>query len=743
MSTSTSSSSDPPVEVLPIDTAEFRGERSGNFAVDDLQDLLRLVDPTVATRTIHWGRNYLYEAQLATSAGMVPVVVKVFTSRGLRESLSRRRKGSKALRSWRASLAMLEAGVPVPEPIALLESIDPDGPSYFVSALVEGVLEARYLFRAMTARRERELYPDIRVDLFLETLGRLLRRLHEADLWHRDVSVGNILLREDGSIEGGGLFLLDLNRTRIGTALSRSERMRDLSRLPLARPEHRRQLMEGYFGSSPGGLDRALFLLYHHGFIAKNRLKEPIRGLRKWLRGLRTRSAHVYIPAPDDGTQGRDRVAWDPLSDQPHLHAGRMSKLRVRLGDGGVHLRELGVLVRGLPPIHRRYRELKEGLYRSPIAWGEMGVGIHGGSASPRQLVEELEALGSRHVLLRLHLWEDQLARDEELAKELHRRGFDVALAVPQNRQLVKDSEQWRSGLMEVAERFAGVVTHIQAGHAINRSKWGIWNQREYSLLIAQARDALSSMPGVKLMGPAVIDFEFHQTLVALNWPEREAPLDVVSSLLYVDRRGAPERGQAGLDTVDKVVLLRALIQVSREGERPSWITEVNWPLREGPHSPAGRHVAVDEERQADYLVRFYLLALGTGLVERIYWWQLVARGYGLAHGGGDLLKRRPAFAALSFMHEVLEGSRFLGPLPSPLPVRLYSFGSRDGVAWVVAWRESDDQGNWRPPVTPRRVLGRDGDEIAATGSSELTLSGSPTYLELEDQDWEAWSSPR
>jgi len=106
---------------------------------------------------------------------------------------------------------------------------------------------------------------------------------------------------------------------------------------------------------------------------------------------------------------------------------------------------------------------------------------------------------------------------------------------------------------------------------------------------------------------------------------------DVLSSLLYVDRRGAPENRQLGLDTVDKVVLLRAIAEVGRNCSERLWITEVNWPLREGPHSPAGKSVSVDEQSQADYLVRYYLLTLGTGLVERVYWWRMAARGYGLA----------------------------------------------------------------------------------------------------------------
>ena len=49
--------------------------------------------------------------------------------------------------------------------------------------------------------------------------------------------------------------------------------------------------------------------------------------------------------------------------------------------------------------------------------------------------------------------------------------------------------------------------------------------------------------------------------------------------------------------------------------------------------APAGRDVAVDEQTAADYLVRYYLLLLGSGLVQRVYWWQLVARGYGRVPG--------------------------------------------------------------------------------------------------------------
>jgi ABC-type polysaccharide/polyol phosphate export permease len=213
-----------------------------------------------------------------------------------------------------------------------------------------------------------------------------------------------------------------------------------------------------------------------------------------------------------------------------------------------------------------------------------------------------------------------------------------------------------------------------------------------------------SAAAPMKIIGPGVIDFELYATCVALDWPENPVRFDAVSSLLYVDRRGAPENTQAGLDAVGKATLLRALIETSRDGDRESWITEVNWPLREGPHSPAGRHVAVDEETQASYLARYYLLMLGSGLVERVYWWQLVARGYGLADRDEGGLRRRPAWHALRFLAATLGGSRALGPLPAAAPLRVHAFEGASG-GWLVAWSAADRPwtGNYRGAETSVR----------------------------------------
>ena len=78
-------------------------------------------------------------------------MVKQFRNDGRRERLRRRLRGSKAERSWRVARALAEAGIDTPEPLLLVESERPDGPSYFVSREVTGAEEARYLLRAVNA----------------------------------------------------------------------------------------------------------------------------------------------------------------------------------------------------------------------------------------------------------------------------------------------------------------------------------------------------------------------------------------------------------------------------------------------------------------------------------------------------------------------------------------------------------------------------------------------------------------
>ena len=753
---------------IPVEsfTAEVGGEGwSGEFASayrpSDLEATLkRLMDPGAATQTVHWGRNYLYRTTLLTeSAGRkdsrIEVVVKQFRNLGLKKRLDRKLRGSKAWRSWKMSRLFAERGIPTADPVFWIESDRDDGPSFFVCRHLPGRMESRLLFRAANVDDSGEpgsegsldqAYPGFDYDAFLESIAVALWRMHEAGLFHRDLSIGNVLLPMESvkpdadPLTADDLDIIDLNRARDCGGSNREgsggagkpglwRRSRDLCRLMIFRPEHRRVFLDAYWkGKSESGggaswLRRLAYLVAHWGFYAKINSKKAIRAPFKrvgvWLK---PRRAHVHIPDAPKDAGARDKIVWDHLSDQPHQHAARWEKLRVRLADLPAHLRDYGAFLDALPRVTRRYRQLKRELYRHPVPWQGAGVCVRPYEADPELQLRLLDEMDLRHVLLRLHPWQENHDAEEELARTLYERGYELTFALPQNRDLVRHPALWRRRVEDLARRFVPCGRHFQVGQAINRSKWGIWVVNEYLQL---ARDAASILRrvgseldvSVEVMGPAVIDFEVYATASVLNL--KGCPrFDAVASLLYVDRRGAPENRQLGFDSVDKVLLVQAIADTARSSDGRSWITEVNWPLWEGPHSPAGKTASVSEAHQADYLARFYLLALTTGQCERVFWWQLVARGYGLAtredpDDPSSGLRPRPSFHALRTLDAQLRGRIFLRPIRvglrhgeepgngEPDEIYLFLFSGIDEDPENGTWDENDlstDGGEWLRP---------------------------------------------
>lgn len=739
------------VEPFAVEVSEgnaFRGEILPSWRPVDDGELARalgeLIDPA-GSETVHWGRNYLYRtlfpSPAVTGGGeAVEVVVKQFRNESRRQRAERRWKGSKAERSWRAAWAFLEAGVATPQPVLLAESERPDGPSYFVCRHLADTVEARYFFRALNEGTAAEGFPSIDPQRLLAALGRTLRRMHDAGIRHRDMSSGNVLIEERDNKNPSGedptLWIIDLNRARVGKPPGKAQRSRDLCRLMIFRPQDQETFLTGYWGREPSAAERRLYLTYQRAFLAKNRTKNAVRqrtrGIVQWLRDLvLPRSAHAHIPAADPAAETREKVVWDHLSDQPHQHAGKLEKLGARLGDFPQHAAEARTAATVLPAARKRYRELVRELYHQPVEWPGAGVCLRPWPAAPEALLAAVRDLAVRRVLLRLHPWQEDHSEELALARALAEEGYDLTFSLPQNRELVRDPERWRNAIERIAEQFGPYGRSFQIGQAINRSKWGVWNLREFYRLAEIAAAILRRRPGVEVVGPGVIDFEIHATAAALNWRHTDLAFDALASLLYVDRRGAPENRQIGFDTAGKVTFLKALAETARNCRGRSWVTEVNWPLWEGPHSPAGRGVSVDEETQANFLSRYFLLAFGTGWVERIYWWQLIARGYGLVSPESGRLRRRPSFEALAFLERHLRGGRLLGPLPAADPACLLRYESGSGTSGIIAWSK-DGESEVALPAAVVSAMDRGGKPLQL-GRGKISLGPSPVFLAVEE----------
>ena len=432
------------------------------------------------------------------------------------------------------------------------------------------------------------------------------------------------------------------------------------------------------------------------------------------------------------------KFEWNSFADQPHNVAPRAERTRHHLRRWPTYLALLGSNLAWGPRVFWLYRRNRREMHRrlvniTPEMFGLAISPRFGRPGETEAAIALLHSSGVRQTLFRIPSWEkDRLAEYETFARHLRGEGFELTAALLQRRDDVFAPGAWMDFLLDVFARIGPSCSHFEIGHAWNRTKWGVWDHREY-LTLARAAVAARDRIGrdrIKLVGPGVIDFEFHLYPPVL----RAVDFDVVSSLLYVDRVGAPENAQYGFTTAKKIALFKAYADAASRRAVPAWITEVNWPLEStGPWSPASGKPNVSEEAQADYLVRYYVIALTSGLIDRVYWWQMVAPGYGLVDSRETPWRTRPSFTAFAFIAARLAGSAFVGKEEPTKPGgpgdgsdEVYHF-RKDGREFALAWTTGAPR---------RRAFGRMIGEV-------LNRSGQVLPREREDGGVQIDGSPR
>jgi len=423
----------------------------------------------------------------------------------------------------------------------------------------------------------------------------------------------------------------------------------------------------------------------------------------------------------------KDLFKWNPYADQPHNIAPKKERFRFHLKHSGSYIRLILCNLSKALPVLARYRTIRKSLYHLPASLGDpFGIAVSPGKNGPQKIVSCLEEMDMEKILIRIPSWENaRLNAYKKFIEEVRGQKREVLVALLQNREDVKDPKKWRFFLERVFDEFRDLCSIFEIGHAWNRTKWGVWDYREYLDLAYPALE-LAEKFGIKIAGPAVIDFEFHLYPAIL----KEIPFDVVSSLLYVDRVGAPENTQFGWDTAKKTALLRAVIDGSGQEGKNLWITEVNWPLEgTGKYSPVSGKPNVSESLQRDYLVRYYILVLAGGLVERVYWWQLAAPGYGLIDDRDNKWRKRPAFNAMCFLASQLRNSECMGRIKID-KAEVFSF-RRNDEDFAVGWTNQKPI-KQRFPRKIKKILSVTGEEISPTEDGTVYIDGSPKYIYFE-----------
>ena len=345
---------------------------------------------------------------------------------------------------------------------------------------------------------------------------------------------------------------------------------------------------------------------------------------------------------------------WDSNSDQPYQLKDKLFKKKMRKKESFSLIKTFLIALVILPisiimtPFVRRKSISSSDFF-------SLGVDYQ---RDVQTNIDSIKDLNPNRVLIRLKLWEmDSLNELEDFIKKIDKK---ITLKILQDRENIQDSKLLNYNLDLIFSKFQNSVDMFEIGTTINRAKWGFFSVNEYANFYKVAYDLQQNKyKNIKLIGSGVIDFEYHFSIHTL-FNLTKYKFNGVSSLLYVDRRGAPENMQMGFALADKIALLNTIIWLSPKSSNELHITETNWPISNtAPFAPTSEHECVSEDSYADFMLRYHLLSFASQQVDSLSWHQLVAPGYGLIDNRQDI-RKRSAYNTYKFMLQNLKNAQFL-----------------------------------------------------------------------------------
>lgn len=695
--------------------------------LSQLEDMDGLVS-SEGTTVLAEGRNRIVKLDLRYEDTARTVVVKCFGRGGPLASWRGRRLGSKAKRTWLAASHLASCGVGTPMPVAFLDLVMGGRlvESYFISEYQSEIVSFKdELIRLFREEPECERFMDL-----MQRVADGVRSMHDSGFVHNDLGNQNILLRRAGEADWKDIQFIDLNRGAIVPELTTQQRARDVSRLYLP-SDFLRVFLEMYYRAVPPG-----------EFVrmeARSRRAYALHtGTRKYRHPIRSRGREqgkVGYPSK------RDMWVWDERSAQSI--STWKSRDRAKLIPVSDHLKVALATMKAAPGVWSKYKSLLGDCYNERVDMrNRVGVGVCFTADTCENRLVLLRDLGNLPVMVRFqhHETEVQWRFLAGVVKDLAAGGRMVSVALVQDRRAIRDAESWSRFVALVLQLVAEHVEWVEVGHAINRVKWGIWTLAEHGNLLRVAMDASKEYSNVRFIGPAGIDFEYPYVLAALENIPDGMRFEGLSHHLYVDRRGAPENRQGRFSSLEKFALARAIACQARNCGDKLIVSEVNWPISgTGVYSPVNspyespgpryNDPSVSEDEYADFMVRYLLIALCSGMVDSVYWWRLVARGFGLVDDTDPSnWRQRVAYLMLKQFITVVGNSTFVEKpcADDGTDAEMFLFEDPDGKRVCVAYSIGGSNGVSFPREYSS-VSGATGEAIE--GPEAALLTSRPKYF--------------
>ena len=616
---------------------------------------------------------------------------------------------TKAKRSYEYSLLLNQKGIKTPEPLCYIEVFDRFRlrQSYYISR------EINYDFTLEIATQKKvEDYKDI-----LKSFIDFTYKLHRKNIMHLDYVVGNICVkRTDKDYD---FFLVDLNRLYKGAVNSKTG-VKNLRRIS-NEPEIIKILAEEYASKSSDSFSDFTNYLMRSVKLNLQRSK-----LKRFLKNIVAKD--LKVP--------RSSYAWDYYSNQPHVLNNKRLKRKIAFVSWFANLKIVIFSIYALfigPYFYIKNRKLIE---KKIDSFG-LCVNLDNPVKSQKlisndELNEMIDELAVENILVRIPLADfDNIEKYIRFITNLQHK--HVLVCILQDREHIEEKNLTKQRLDYIFSNLCNEVKTFQIGNSINRKKWAFVSIDEYFSFFKIAYDLKNDKyPKIELLGSNIIDFDvpfFARSIFHF----KSIFYDGIATQLYVDRRGGPEEKQIGFNTLSKIKAYAALAKASNKTTNDIYITEFNWPLSDMERwSPSEEHL-IRESLQSRYLIRYYLLTLASGEVEKCFFHQLVAPGYGLVNNLNGEVKKRDAYFCFKYMIEILSGGK------------TRKFIQEKNICCLIVEKEneiieaiwSSDKNAFFKSKSSQKIFDIRGNVIETKNSSLVEVTGEVIYVKKQKNNYE------
>jgi hypothetical protein len=248
----------------------------------------------------------------------------------------------------------------------------------------------------------------------------------------------------------------------------------------------------------------------------------------------------------------------------------------------------------------------------------------------------------------------------------------------------VQLQRQWAEFVRYVLNRYQRQIHLVEIGSTVNRPRWSGYTLPSF-IATWQITYPIVKEFRIPVAGPNITDFEPPYTELFLKQILKTAQLpDHYSNNLFAERATEPERFDhkvmgyqlAGLLKFNLIKKAKTLKQLAGKYALSSVVSLSSfWTLPR-----IQRYSIFPELKQADYLVRYFILTIASGALDKAFWGPLICHREGLIDDGeeeyaqrekisyyekvtGQLsrMSYRPSFHAFRFIIKYLSQAEYLG----------------------------------------------------------------------------------